>query len=69
VKKDRILYALTVEDFQTVAEDYLGRKLSEREMRKVCDKLGDFITWDEAIIYAIGAAGIKVPCEDEQDEL
>ncbi|MGA2092923.1 MAG: hypothetical protein ABSH16_05895 [Sedimentisphaerales bacterium] len=66
MKKDEVLYALTVEDFQTVAEDYLGRKLSESEVRKVCDKLGNFITWDEAIIYAIGSAGIKGPDEDDE---
>ena len=69
VKKDEILYALNVEDFQTVAEDYLGRKLSASEVRSVSDKLGDYIKWYESIIYAMDAAGIKGRCEDEDDKL
>jgi hypothetical protein len=67
MRKDKILYALTVEDFQTVAEDYLGRKLSKSEIREASDKLGDFIAWDEAIIHAMSAADIKGPDENEDD--
>ena len=59
MKKDKILYALTVEDVKNVAEEYLERKLSARELRCINDKLGDFIDWDDAIINALIYAGIK----------
>lgn len=59
MKNDKILYALTVEDVQNVAEEHLDRKLSDKELRRVNDKLGDFIDWNEAIVHTIDYAGIK----------
>jgi hypothetical protein len=59
MKKDKILYALTVEDVKNVAEEYLERKLSDRELRCINDKLGDFIDWGDAVINALIYAGIE----------
>ena len=43
--KDRIIYQLTVEDLQTVANDYLNRKLASKEMLLLEEELGKYIDW------------------------
>lgn len=59
MKKDEIIYSLTFEDVKNVAEEYLERKLSTKELRSINGKVGDFINWDDAIINAITHVGIK----------
>jgi hypothetical protein len=51
--EERIVYQLTVEDLQNVADEELSRKLTEEEIKMVEDKLGDYIKWYEAIGSAI----------------
>ncbi|GAB4504256.1 MAG: hypothetical protein Fur0043_12500 [Anaerolineales bacterium] len=53
--KDRaeIVYSLNVEDIQTVAEQEMGRELSDDEIDRVIDALGEQINWYEAILFAI----------------
>ena len=43
--KDRIIYQLTVEDLQTVANDYLNRKLTSKEILLLEEELGGYIDW------------------------
>lgn len=43
--KDRTIYQLTVEDLQTVANDYLNRKLASKEMLLLEEELGKYIDW------------------------
>ncbi len=43
--KDRIIYQLTVEDLQTVANDYLNRKLASKEILLLEEELGKYIDW------------------------
>ena len=43
--KDRIIYQLTVEDLQTVANDYLNRKLTSKEVLLLEEELGEYIDW------------------------
>lgn len=52
--KARIVYSLSVEDLQHVAYDELERELTEEEIKHVEEKLGDYISWYEAISLAIG---------------
>jgi len=59
MKKGKILFALTTEDVKNVAEDYLERKLSAKELRCIYDRLDDFINWDDAIINAIVYSDIE----------
>jgi len=53
VKNDTILYSINVEDVQTVAEEELGRKLTNAEIASVEDKLGDYIDWHTAVENAV----------------
>ena len=50
---DKIIYQLTVEDLQNVADDTLGRKLSEKEIAVLEEKIGDYINWYDSIYSAI----------------
>ncbi|MDR0708117.1 MAG: hypothetical protein LBF60_09660 [Treponema sp.] len=50
---DKIIYQLSVEDLQTVADEELGRNLTEEEICLLEDKVGDFIDWYSAISCAI----------------
>lgn len=49
MRKNAVIYKLTVEDIQTVAEEYLERKLNDEELKKVIDRVGDYIPWYDAI--------------------
>ena len=53
IDTSRIIYSINIEDIQNVAEEELGRKLSERELEIVKDKIGDYIDWYGAIDLAI----------------
>lgn len=59
MKKADMVYSLSVDDIQTVAEDELDRKLSKSEVKQVADAVGDYIDWHQAIVFAIERAGIK----------
>jgi len=50
---DKIIYSINIEDIQNVANEELYRELSEKELKTVENKLGDFINWYEAIVSAI----------------
>jgi hypothetical protein len=43
------IYYLTVSDVQTVAQETLDRKLNEKELSRVIEKLCDKIQWYDAI--------------------
>ena len=53
IDTSRIIYSINIEDVQNVAEEELGRKLSERELEIVKDKIGDYIDWYSAIDLTI----------------
>jgi len=53
IDTSRIIYSLNIEDVQTVAEEEIGRELSEKELEIVEDKLGDYIDWYSAIDFTI----------------
>jgi len=53
MKKNKIIYSLNIEDIQNVAEEILDRKLNEKEIDVVVDKIGDYINWFEIIENAI----------------
>lgn len=50
---DKIIYQLTIEDVQTVAEEEFGRKLTSQEIEQITDAIGDQIPWHDAIQYVI----------------
>ena len=50
---DKIIYQLTVEDLQNVANDELNRDFTEEEVKLLEDKIGGYIDWYEIISLAI----------------
>jgi hypothetical protein len=50
---DKIIYQLTVEDLQNVANDNLNRDLTKEEIELLEDKIGDYIDWYEIISTSI----------------
>jgi len=48
---DKIVYSINVEDIQNVAEEQLGRELTEKEVNFVEDRLGDYIDWYDSIFF------------------
>lgn len=50
---DKVIYQLTVEDLQTVANEELNRDLTETEIKLLEDKIGDHINWYDVIHNAI----------------
>jgi len=49
MRRDRIIYYINVEDVQTVAQEELGRRFSDHELRIVVHRLGDYLDWYEAV--------------------
>lgn len=65
-KKDMI-YSVTVEDIQQVAEENFGRKLTSKEVKKILDPIADRIPWHDAIYEAIKAT-LEIEELDENDK-
>jgi len=59
MNKNKIIYSINIEDIQNVAEQELERKLTEKELKLVEDKIGDCINWYESILNAIYVSNIK----------
>ena len=53
IDSSKIIYSINIEDIQNVAEQELGRKLGEKELKVIENKIGDYIDWYEAINTAI----------------
>jgi hypothetical protein len=53
MKNDKIIYALTIEDVQTVANEALGRDLTLSEIEKIKESIAEKISWYDAIDEAI----------------
>ena len=49
----KTVYSINVEDIQNVAEEQLGRELTEKEVNFVEDRLGDYIDWYDSICIAL----------------
>ena len=50
---EKIIYQLTEKDVQEVAFQELGRELTEDEIEKINDSIGENIPWYDAIEEAI----------------
>jgi hypothetical protein len=50
---DYILYSISVEDVRQVAEEEGLRVLTDDEIKRIGDKVGDHIGWYEAVQMAI----------------
>jgi hypothetical protein len=52
----KIVFSISVDDLQQVANEELERSLTVRECKLVADKVGNYIDWYEATLLAIEAA-------------
>lgn len=55
----KIIYSINIEDVQNVAEEKLGRKLTDNELKTIEDKIGDYIDWYGAIDMAMQNEGLQ----------
>jgi len=46
---NKVIYSINIEDVQKVAEDELGREVTENEVKIIEDRIGDNISWYDAI--------------------
>jgi len=53
MRKSKIIYQLTIEDIQTVAEENFVRKLNPAEIEKIIDPIVNRISWYDTIYDAI----------------
>lgn len=51
--KPKIIYSLTVEDIQCVADQVFGGELSPSQLELLKNKLGDYIPWFDSVTNAI----------------
>ncbi|HBU06154.1 MAG: hypothetical protein A3J81_03295 [Nitrospirae bacterium RIFOXYB2_FULL_43_5] len=56
IDTSRVIYSLSIEDVQNVAEEELGRRASKKELKIIEDKVGDYIDWHEAISLSLNDA-------------
>ena len=52
-EKNEMIYTVSIEDIQQVAEENFGRKLTSKEIKKILDPIADRIPWYDAIYEAI----------------
>lgn len=64
MRKDKIIYSINIGDIQQVAEEELDRKLTDDELKKVIDKMGDYLNWSDSISYSLEALELKSKEED-----
>jgi hypothetical protein len=58
--KNDIIYSLNIEDIQTVAVQEIDRELTEDEIEKIKDSIGEKINWYDAILNSIiGKIGLR----------
>jgi hypothetical protein len=53
MKNDDIIYSLTIEDIQIVANQELGRDLTSDEIEKIKDTVAEKLLWYHAIADSI----------------
>lgn len=51
--KEKVVYSISTEDAQTVAEQQFGRKLTEEEIKFLEGRIGNYIDWHDAIHFAL----------------
>lgn len=65
IDTSKIIYSINIEDVQNVTEEEFDRKLSEKELKIVEYKLGDYIDWHSAIEMTIQNEVLKRNEDDD----
>jgi hypothetical protein len=50
---DYVIYSLSVEDVRQVAQEEEFRELTDEELKRVADVIGDYVGWYDAVLMAI----------------
>jgi len=50
---NRIVYSICVDDIQEIAQEDIGRVLTDKEVALVERELGDYVDWSQAISHTI----------------
>lgn len=53
LNNNTVLYKISVEDIQNVANEEFGRSLNEKEMRVIEHRIGNYLDWYNSIHNAI----------------
>lgn len=53
MESDNIIYSLSIQDLQTVAQEEFGRILSKSEIDIIAEKIGNHIDWYSIILETI----------------
>lgn len=59
MRRNKKVYWIDVNDIQEIAQQDLNRELNDEELKKVIDKMGDYINWTDGISYAIDELELK----------
>ncbi len=51
---NKIIYSINIEDVQNVAKQELHRLLTDKELKLVEDKIGDYMNWYDVVAILIG---------------
>ena len=66
---DYILYSINVEDVREAVADEGLREFTDDEIKAVGDKLGDYINWYDALLFAIrDVAPDALDSNEDEDE-
>jgi hypothetical protein len=65
---DYILYSISVEDVRLVAEEEGLRELTDDEIKRIGDKIGDYIGWYDAALMAIREVAPDAANTKEDDD-
>jgi hypothetical protein len=66
---DYILYSISVEDVRHVAEEEGLRELTDDEIKRIGNKIGDYIEWYEAVRMAIQDLAPEAANSSEETEV
>jgi len=69
MRKNTVVYKIIIEDIQNVAEEFLDRELNEDELKKVSNRIGEYISWEQAIENTLIEFDIKSKKEQEEEEI
>lgn len=68
MRNDKIIYAINIKDVQNVAGELYGRNLTNDELNKIIDKVGNYFDWYDAIENAI-RDNLNIDRYKENDEM
>lgn len=69
MRKNTVVYKIIVEDIQNVAEEFLDRELKDDELKKVANRIGDYMSFDQAIENTLVEFNIKSSKELEEEKI